>query len=59
MCVCFFLEGREGVRFFVVEKPKNPSVGDVMCVCVCGGFERGPDVEDVVCVLVLEGERGA
>jgi len=51
------------VRFstVVVEKPKNPSVGDVMCVCVCGGFERGPVVGDVVCVCVLdlEGERGA
>jgi hypothetical protein len=34
VCVCFFLEGREGVRFSIVavEKPKNPSVGDVMCV---------------------------
>jgi hypothetical protein len=33
VCVCLFLDGREGVRFStVVEKPKNPSVGDVMCV---------------------------
>ncbi len=49
------------VRFstVVVEKPKNPSVGGVMCVCVCGGFERGPGVGDGVCVSVLEGERGA
>ncbi len=23
-----------------------------MCVCVCGGFERGPVVGDVVCVCV-------
>jgi hypothetical protein len=42
------------VRFstVVVEKPKNPSAGDVMCVCVCGGFERGPVVGDVLCVCV-------
>jgi hypothetical protein len=34
--VCVFLEGGRVVRFstVVVEKPKNPSVGDVMCVCV-------------------------
>ncbi len=34
----------------VVEKPENPSVGDVMCVCVCVVVLKGALVLEMWCV---------
>jgi len=59
MCVCFW-KGGGVVRFstVVVEKPKNPSVGGVMCVCVCAVVLKGALVLEMGCVCWFWKGRG-